>query len=287
MKLNDSTSPWRKCIGNKFSVWRMGRWAALVFTHGVSFVIEGGLIEKSQTEALCFFLLQITRQTETSIGSFISLPPGCVVVSVVDWDVCHQLVMPMCTQVSLGCLVFLPALCGDLWQSTFPGWVVEAGGVSSCQRSVSRLFGALAWLLKAPVLYGYIQLLILCARSVMRMIFWSQCPLPWSPMSLSSITVFSVFFPWGVWGNESHRLPVIEGASFISCSGGVHPRVLLFIHLFRKIQEKLNLDGALYFYINAWGLLTKSGQHLKRQHRQICFISETWHKQIIIIIKKI
>lgn len=55
-------------------------------------------------------------------------------------------------------------------------------------------------------------------------------------------TMFCLLFPWGVWGNESHQLPVIEGARFIIFSGGVYLVV-------EKTQEKSNSDFFFGFFL--------------------------------------
>lgn len=139
-------------------------------------------------------------------------------------------------------LVFLPAM---LEKHIFRLGVVEAG-VNSCHQGFSRLFGALAWLRpKAPVVRCTVLFSCLFHVHVQWWEWYFDPPTPyWSAISSSNITVFSVFFPWGVWGNESHRLPVIEGASFIICSGGVHV-VFFFFFFFTLVPT------------NAFGLLKK------------------------------
>lgn len=111
---------------------------------------------------------------------------------------------------------------------------------------------------------------VLCAGSVIRLIFWSHSP---ALMSSRTLTVLCVFSPWGVWGNESHRLTVMKGGGFIICLDWLWLSLIFqaIINKMRSICEKSSI------YKDCWWSSSCTVDPSLLLFVYTCFTSEKGH----------
>lgn len=103
-------------------------------------------------------------------------------------------------------------------------------------------------------------------------------------ISSSKITMFCVFFRWGVWGNESHRLTVMKGARFIICSDWLWLPLSIFTHLLSKLGQyvKISSIDKIGLYIVVFSLLLFVHTCLTKEKEFWAYLrNHTWHRRIL------